>query len=535
MPTLVVGEIDPFVAGVTNRMVNARLLGSVNPNSNKAWLDKSLEVFYGSPENEKLVSKILEDEKVNSIVYIPSGLGSISRRKSSIGDYAKKQLFRITHFLDGWRKSKNAQEQTLIFVSSFSVYGKDDVDPSHKTSLKPMTELGAALMASEALLHSYAVSYKLNIKILRLRSADPPKCLEDIVTALNLLKSHKDGVCQIFHMPSDTSSDFADDNVTNLTSIPGWRESPSGDSQWMDYLLSKSFIPAARVLVFGSRGWIGEQFLELLKQKKIEVVSSKSRPGSDSDDVIAKEITEVSPSHVVSMVGRTQGPGCGNIDYLEGGPEKLKENVGDNLFAPWILAKFCDEFGLHFTYLGTGCLYQYNEEHQRNGKGYTESETPNFTGNKYSVVKGFTDQSLGFFKNTLNARIRLPINDDDSPRNLLRKLIGFKKVIDIPNSITYLPDCLPILLELILKQEIGTLNLVNPGSISFPRILGIYEEETGKKLEFEVVQVDESSPAVQTRAHCTLDTTRLETLFSEVLSIESAVRKAVEKISIHLS
>ena len=92
----------------------------------------------------------------------------------------------------------------------------------------------------------------------------------------------------------------------------------------------------------------------------------------------------------------------------------------------------------------------------------------------------------------MNARIRLPINDEDSPRNLLRKLIGFNKVIDIPNSITYLPDCLPILLKLALNQETGTLNLVNPGAISFPRILDIYEEETGKKLDFEVVQVDVS-------------------------------------------
>ena len=121
-----------------------------------------------------------------------------------------------------------------------------------------------------------------------------------------------------------------------------------------------------------------------------------------------------------------------------------------------------------------------------------ESDQPNFKGNKYSVVKGFTDQSLDFFKHTLNARIRLPINDEDSPRNLLRKLIGFNKVIDIPNSITYLPDCLPILLKLALNQETGTLNLVNPGAISFPRILDIYEEETGKKLDFEVVQVDVS-------------------------------------------
>ena len=172
-------------------------------------------------------------------------------------------------------------------------------------------------------------------------------------------------------MPSDTAADFTDDYVSNLTSISGWKEIPSGDTNWLNSLLSKSFVPAARFLLFGSKGWIGEQFLKLLEEKKIEIFSAQSRPGLDPDEKIAEELSRIAPSHVVSMVGRTHGPGCGNIDYLEGGSDKLKENVQDNLYAPWILARFCEEFRLHFTYLGTGCLYQYNEEHQRSGKGYT--------------------------------------------------------------------------------------------------------------------------------------------------------------------
>lgn len=110
--------------------------------------------------------------------------------------------------------------------------------------------------------------------------------------------------------------------------------------------------------------------------------------------------------------------GCGNIDYLEGGPDKLKENVRDNLFAPWCLANICEKNGIHFTYLGTGCLYKFDP----NGAPHKENETPDFVGNNYSVVKGFTDRLLPEFTHTLNVRIRLPFNDADSPRNLLKKV-----------------------------------------------------------------------------------------------------------------
>lgn len=85
----------------------------------------------------------------------------------------------------------------------------------------------------------------------------------------------------------------------------------------------------------------------------------QTRPGQTKDEEVRKEIAAIAPSHIVSLIGRTHGPGCGNIDYLEGGPDKLKENVRDNLYGPWFLANLCEQFGIHFTYLGTGCLFPY--------------------------------------------------------------------------------------------------------------------------------------------------------------------------------
>uniref|UniRef100_A0A1I7YLP2 Epimerase domain-containing protein n=1 Tax=Steinernema glaseri TaxID=37863 RepID=A0A1I7YLP2_9BILA len=91
--------------------------------------------------------------------------------------------------------------------------------------------------------------------------------------------------------------------------------------------------PTAKFLVFGGNGWIGTQFTSLLTKAGIPFVVGQTRPGTDLDETVVDEIVRVAPSHIVSMVGRTHGPGVNSIAYLEGGPDKLRENMRDNFYA----------------------------------------------------------------------------------------------------------------------------------------------------------------------------------------------------------
>ena len=65
-------------------------------------------------------------------------------------------------------------------------------------------------------------------------------------------------------------------------------------------------------------------------------------------------------------MGRTHGTRDGKkfttIDYLEH-PEKLHENINDNLFSPLSLALLCQQRNIHFTYIGTGCIFTYDDKH----------------------------------------------------------------------------------------------------------------------------------------------------------------------------
>ena len=59
------------------------------------------------------------------------------------------------------------------------------------------------------------------------------------------------------------------------------------------------------ILVYGAKGWIGEQFCDILSNTKIQYTRGKSRCGDYSE--LEKEILDVKPTHIISFIGRTHG------------------------------------------------------------------------------------------------------------------------------------------------------------------------------------------------------------------------------------
>ena len=190
------------------------------------------------------------------------------------------------------------------------------------------------------------------------------------------------------------------------------------------------------VLIFGHKGWIGGMMCNLLEENNIDYVTSSVRA---NDKVgVERELLKIKPTHVMSFIGRTHGTHDGKkyttIDYLEQ-KGKIIDNVRDNLFSPMVLALLCKKHDIHFTYLGTGCIFKYDEEHPLGDEsiGFTEHSLPNFFGSGYSVVKGFTDELMHMFDDSvLNLRIRMPITDKLEPRNFITKITKYEYICSIP-------------------------------------------------------------------------------------------------------
>lgn len=64
---------------------------------------------------------------------------------------------------------------------------------------------------------------------------------------------------------------------------------------------------------------------------------------------------------------------------LLGGPDRTYENIRDNLYSVIALAEMCRQLGLHFTYVGTGYLFAYDEQHQIGGQGFSDDGSPILT------------------------------------------------------------------------------------------------------------------------------------------------------------
>ncbi len=274
-----------------------------------------------------------------------------------------------------------------------------------------------------------------------------------------------------------------------------------------------------KILIFGAKGWIGSMFVNLLNNYDYKCSECRA----DNIDDIKTELFDYNPTHVISFIGRTHGPGYSTIDYLEQ-EGKLVENINDNLFAPFVLAQFSSLFNYHYTYLGTGCIFKYND----NNNGFDEEDLPNFFGSSYSVVKGFTDRMMHLYSNVLNLRIRMPITDSYNPRNFITKITNYKKICSVPNSMTVLTELLPYVLDMMKNNITGTLNFVNPGLISHNEILEMYKELVDPDFTWENFTIEEQRQILKAdRSNNYLDTTKLSKLYPNIMNIKDSVRKCL--------
>jgi len=285
-----------------------------------------------------------------------------------------------------------------------------------------------------------------------------------------------------------------------------------------------------KLLILGHKGWIGQKYVKNCQEQNIEYITTELR--SESDELL-KFILESKCSHIISCIGRTHGTlnnkKYTTIDYLEHN-ETLYQNINDNLFCPLKLALFCDKNNIHFTYIGTGCIYSYDGNHK---DGFLDNDKPNFFGSNYSTVKGFTNELMKY-TNTLVLKIRMPITDEKHPRNFITKITTYEKICSISNSMSVLNDLIPLSIKMMNNKEIGLFNFTNPGLVSHNEILEMYREIVDNNFTWKNFTIEEQDKILLSkRSNNYLNTNKLESKY-DILSIKESVRNILVQMKLNL-
>lgn len=266
-----------------------------------------------------------------------------------------------------------------------------------------------------------------------------------------------------------------------------------------------------RILIFG-KGFIGERL-----QEELSCDISDVRIATFAD--ITSQIQKYKPQILINCIGHT---GAGNVDGCE---SALDKTLLANTYVPILLAEAAYRNKIKLVHLSSGCIFHYDYKHQ---KSIPETLIPDYYDLYYSRSKIYGELVLNEMAkrcNILIVRLRIPLDDRPSPKNIINKLVQYKTVIDIPNSVTYIPDFIKMLRHLIRVDARGIFNTVNKGGLKYPKLMAIYKKYV-PDFEYSILPLKKLNLK---RTNLILSTRKLEQTGFKVRHINNVLEECLKK------
>jgi dTDP-4-dehydrorhamnose reductase len=262
---------------------------------------------------------------------------------------------------------------------------------------------------------------------------------------------------------------------------------------------------------------LGKGFIGGLLSRELGCPADGARITCYSD--AARLIEKRKPRVLINCIGST---GRRNVDDCELEKDKV---LLANSFVPLILAEACLRAGVKLVHIGTGCIFNFDYDKD---KPIQEWGQDYFLKLFYSRSKIYSEAALQILSgdyNILVLRIRIPLLGARHPRNILDKLIKSGKVVDAPNSVTYIPDFIRAVRHLIKTGARGVYNVVNKGGLRYPDLMNIYRKYV-PSYKFKMVSVKSLG---LTRTNLILSTAKLEKSGFKIRHINSVLEECVKE------
>ena len=268
---------------------------------------------------------------------------------------------------------------------------------------------------------------------------------------------------------------------------------------------------ANKILVLG-KGFIGDR---VKKELGCEISDRKIYSFKDADE----EIKKFNPKVIINCIGHIGK----NVDECELDKDKA---LLANAFIPIILAEVALRNHIRLVHISSGCIHRFDYKKDAPIK---EDKEGDFFDLFYSRTKIYSEQALKILSNRyplLIARIRVPLDNRPHPRNILTKLLAYKEtIVDLPNSITYIPDFIHALRYLIERNAVGIYNIVNKGALRYPELLEVYKKYA-PGFSYRVIDYKQLNLV---RTNLILSTEKLEQTGFKVRDIHDVLEECVKE------
>ncbi len=271
----------------------------------------------------------------------------------------------------------------------------------------------------------------------------------------------------------------------------------------------------AKLLVFGP-GFLGTKF-HLATECSILSTADIADPTS-----VRAALDEHRPDAVVNFAGKTGKP---NVDWCE---TNQLPTMRSNVVGPLVLAESCAERGIHLTHIASGCVFYGQSPDPKGWRGDDFANPSSF----YSRTKYATDLVLSQLPNVAIVRLRMPIDSEPGPRNLITKLANYPKIVDVENTVTVVDDLMNTVRGIIEKRGTGVFHAVNAGTLRHRDLIQLYEELVDPTHTNEwITEADLVTQGLATKARSNniMQNTRLAALGIHLRPIDVALRDTMEK------
>lgn len=271
------------------------------------------------------------------------------------------------------------------------------------------------------------------------------------------------------------------------------------------------------------------------------------------------------PDVIINCLGKTGRP---NIDQCES--NKL-ETYESNVVLPLMIAEWCQHNNVHLINIGSGCIYFGESPNfhyiqgdgspmpdliktyslgdpnyqpfltkafirsmtmvlptQKIDDGWKETDFAN-PQSFYSKTKYAADLILGELPNITTLRIRMPVSEQNTSRNIINKLKNYKQIIDIPNSMTFMTDLVRCIDWAVNNKPNGIFHVVNPQPLTAVQIMKEYQKYVPEH-KFEIINEQELDQlTIAKRSNCILSAEKLNKAGFQLTNSEQALENCMKR------